>query len=428
MSELDNQTLVDLLIKYERDELSAEENSMLQEWLLIPGNAEIFEGLIHDESLLVELKQDHFRKKRILARVKTSEKLHRPLRIAGEKGQTSRRVILIRHWRWAAAMIVLTLSVSAYFWYSHNFGIGLEGKKGLVSIANDVLPGGNKAKLILSNGSSVTLDSAKDGIISNYQGGNISKTQDGKLQYTKATSADTESHPNQGVAYNTLITPRGGQYFVELSDGSKVWLNAASSLRYPVKFSQKERTVELSGEAYFEIAAIHSAPSPGSEGGKIPFTVKLSHRLGEADETQINVLGTHFNVNAYDDELEVKATLLEGAVSVTRGDENITIKPGQQAQISPDKKISVIDGADTEEAVSWKNGITSFKDADIKNIMRKVSRWYNVDVVFEGEIPERTFHGGISRNSNLSDLLGVLKHYKINFELESDNKKLIVKP
>src|SRR5258708_4369949 len=195
-------------------------------------------------------------------------------------------------------------------------------------------------------------------------------------------------------------------------------------IQLPNGFNGNERRVEVTGEAYFEIAASYRSSSNQSKKEKIPFIVSVNGM-------DVTVLGTHFNVNAYPDESVKTTTLLEGSVKIVNDQDIVTLHPGEQARVSTNmrqhEKIKLIKNADMDEAVSWKNGITSFKDANIQTIMRKVSRWYDVDVVYEGAVPERTFRGGISRTSNLSQLLKVLELSKIHFELLNENK-LMVKP
>ncbi|MCS3798660.1 FecR family protein [Niastella sp. OAS944] len=279
---------------------------------------------------------------------------------------------------------------------------------------NDALPGGNKATLTLADGSIIDLDGAANGTLSEQNNTTITK-KDGALKYEPAIG-NRQSAIN-AVEYNLLSTPKGGQYFLELPDGSKVWLNAASSIRYPTAFNNKERLVELTGEAYFDI----------KKNQNIPFRVHFtsSSKDGGDREGVIEVMGTQFNVNAYNDESTIRTTLLEGKVKIASSDKNTAIlMPGQQAQIKNTSigngHIRVVNDVDTEEAIAWKNGLFYFDNVDIQAIMRQLARWYKVQVIFKGKIPARRFAGQVSRNSNLSQVLKILELSKIHFTVEGD--------
>ncbi|MGN7822751.1 FecR family protein [Chitinophaga sp. 22536] len=262
-------------------------------------------------------------------------------------------------------------------------------------------PGSDKAILTLANGQTIELDSNMNGQIA--QQGQVSlQTNAGRLIY-KSPSAPA----NATVSWNTLRTPKGGQYSLVLPDGSRVWLNAASSLQYPTTFTGPTRQVTLNGEAYFEIQ-----PNAAQ-----PFFVTTG-------ETAVAVLGTSFNIMAYNNENNIKTTLLQGSVKVSRQSAHHLLKPGQQSLINENGTMEIIDHADTDLAVAWKNGLISFRSADIRTIMRQVERWYNIEVVFKGEVPTRTFTGDIPRTADLSALLRLLEISKIHFKLEEE--KLIV--
>jgi ferric-dicitrate binding protein FerR (iron transport regulator) len=264
-----------------------------------------------------------------------------------------------------------------------------------------VLPGGNRALLTLANGSSIVLDSAADGILAQQGNTRIKKLNGGQIVYS------VPGMKPEAVFYNVLTTPRGGQYRLALPDGSQVWLNAASSIRYPTAFTGRERRVEITGEAYFEIA----------KNPQMPFYVKVN-------DMQVEVLGTHFNVMAYANEDAVRTTLLEGSVKVNRGSSTVFLKPGQQSALGEKGAVSVIDGADTEEAVAWKNGLFEFDNVSIETVLRQISRWYDVDVQYEGNTMPSHFGGQISRYSNLSQVLKILELSGIHFRIEG--KRLIV--
>ena len=270
-------------------------------------------------------------------------------------------------------------------------------------VENDVLPGGNKAILTLSDGYVISLDDAKNGQLAQQGNVQIAKLGNGQVAYSVIEGKQSE------VVFNTLTTPRGGQFRLTLPDGSQVWLNSASSVKYPTAFIDRQRKVEISGEAYFEIA--HN-PSK-------PFIVSVNGM-------NVKVLGTHFNINAYDDEASVKTTLLEGSVSLNKADVVATLTPGQQAQLGNSGKIKVIDNVDIDQVVAWKNGYFSFNRADLQTVMRQIARWYDVDISYEGKIPERQFGGKIDRNSNASEVLKILQETKVHFRIEG--RKIIVTP
>ena len=309
-----------------------------------------------------------------------------------------------KKWIGVAAASVIILLLAGVFYLTKTEATQnrlVKNERASSSLKNDILPGGNKALLTLADGSTIILDSAQNGTLSNQGNIKIIKLDDGQLAYDKsAVSGSTE------VLYNTISTPKGGQYQLTLSDGSKVWLNAASSLRFPATFSGNERKVELTGEGYFEVA--HN-PSK-------PFIVTKNN-------VEIKVLGTHFNVNAYDDEDVIKTTLLEGSVRVTKGNKSTLITPGEQAVVSNSSStmfsINVKKDVDLDEAVAWKNGKFIFQDADIKSIMRQLEHWYDVSVIYDDkEVTNEEFVGSISRNVNISQILQMLeKTGAVKFEI-----------
>ena len=266
---------------------------------------------------------------------------------------------------------------------------------------NDVAPGSNKATLTLANGTQINLDATQTGEIAKQGNISIKKAANGQIVYD--LSKVDAHNGNTAIAYNTITTPNGGQYQVILQDGSKVWLNASSSLKYPTVFDRHQRVVQLTGEGYFEV--MHNALKP--------FKVNTSHQV-------VEVLGTHFNINSYANEPAVKTTLLEGSVKVTTdiasGKLSRMLMPGQQA-VANTGNIDV-NPADVQEAVAWKNGYFVFKNEDMGSIMRKVERWYNVEVVFDGDLKDKRYEGSISRFKNVSELLRKFEltediHFKI---------------
>ena len=279
----------------------------------------------------------------------------------------------------------------------------------LQEVKNDILPGGDKAILTLANGSQIILDSAANGVVAQQGKTEVMKLANGQLVYKGAGDQEND------VLYNTMATPRGGQYRLVLPDGSRVWLNAVSSIRFPTAFTGQERKVEISGEAYFEVVKDPSRP----------FRVLVRPVAGNRN-MEVEVLGTHFNINAYQDEPAIKTTLLEGSVKVTNGTDHTMIRPGQQTQLSINGVTKVIQDADVSEAVAWKEGRFQFNDTELKTIMRQVMRWYDVDLEYKGNVPDRYFTADISRNKTLSGVLTILKLSDVDFKL--DGKKLTVTP
>ncbi|HTR29132.1 MAG TPA: FecR domain-containing protein [Puia sp.] len=313
---------------------------------------------------------------------------------------------------------------------------------------NDVKPGGNRAVLVLASGQSIVLDSAGTGMLAVQGGMKVIKLNNGQLQYRAAGATHSDTPP----VYNTITTPRGGQYELILQDGTRVWLNSETSLRFPTEFTGEERSVELSGEAYFEVA-----PKAVN-----PFKIFLLHQESTEKKyrKEIDVLGTSFNVMAYDEEKVVRTTLLEGAIRV--GDEvgNRVLKPGQQAEWAGTAGggsdgtgsagtgsapvangagvaaagagpaglaaggIRVKDDADVDAAVAWKNGFFSFDRSDIRTIMRQLSRWYDLKVIYNNDAgigKQKQFWGGIQKNLPLSDVLKILEKSGIEFYIDGNN-------
>ena len=266
---------------------------------------------------------------------------------------------------------------------------------------HDVAPGGNRAVLTLANGSQIILDSAANGNLAQQGNTKIVKLDSGQLAYNSLNERSDD------VLYNTISTPRGGQYQIVLADGSKVWLNAASSLKFPTAFTGKERKVELTGEGYFEVA----------KNARMPFRVAVTGMT-------VEVLGTHFNINAYIDESTIKTTLLEGSVKVAKSDRQLVIKPGQQAELTPNAEFIIHNSIDVDEVMAWKNGLFNFNKADIKEIMRQAARWYDVDVVYEGNISGEKYIGKVARNTNLSEMMKILELNGVKYRI--DGRKITV--
>jgi transmembrane sensor len=308
-----------------------------------------------------------------------------------------------------AASIVVVLSLSGYFLLNTSKST-INSNKSVASthenrFKNDIqAPPGGKAILTLANGSTIVLDSADNGELATEGNVMVLKRADGKVAYN-----DENSSRSDQIRYNTLTVPKGSKPFqLELADGSQVWLNVSSSITYPTAFIGKERKVKITGEVYFEIA--HDATKP--------FIVSKG-------ETSIEVLGTHFNVSAYDDEPDMKVTLLQGSVNVKSQKSQLIITPGEQAVVTSGGQLGINKNADLDEVSAWRNGKFDFDNADLATVMRQISRWYDVDVVYRGKT---NFHfgGQLSRNSSLIEIFKILEISGVRFTIVG--KKVTVLP
>jgi transmembrane sensor len=367
-----------LLFKYKNDECTDAEKALVEKWLFAYGNNEF--DLSDDK--MDEISQEIW------------SSLPKPA-FKVIKGTIWLRIA-------SAAVILLFLSVGLYFI------IGKPSQQHFaVKYTRDITPGGNKAILTLTNGKKIILNDIGVGKVAAQGTATINKTANGEVIYSVGNTSDEDGK----ISFNTISTPRGGLYHLVLSDGTGVWLNASSSIKYPAVFTGNERSVEITGEAYFEVT--HNAAKP--------FRVTA---LGQTIED----LGTQFNVNAYPDESLTETTLLTGSVKITKGTEMTILTPGEQARVKSginNTEISVLDHADTDEAMAWKNGFFQFNKATIESVMRQVGRWYNVDISYAGgKIPVGTFTGNISRNSNASQLLEILSYSGVHFEI--NGRKIIV--
>ncbi|MEN0052845.1 MAG: FecR domain-containing protein [Mucilaginibacter sp.] len=295
----------------------------------------------------------------------------------------------------ASVVMLLSLSIIAY---KVLYNPALKDKAGTVAAKpRPIVYGSNKAVLTLANGKKITLDDQSAGTLARQAGTNVSKTTNGQLVYKSAATP----HVQNNIEFNVMETPRGGIYQVYLPDGTRVWLNSASRLKYPVAFTGTERKVELAGEAYFEV----------SHNRQMPFIVISNNQ-------RIEVLGTHFNVNAYDDELVTKTTLIQGSIKVTATSSGIskTIVPGQQAVLR--LKGIQLHNVDTDNAIAWKTGLFRFDNEPLSTIMKKISRWYDVDIVYQDDVSQMRFGGTVSRFTDIQKVLSKLEltntvHFKI---------------
>ncbi|RFS21962.1 FecR family protein [Chitinophaga silvatica] len=311
---------------------------------------------------------------------------------------TPRRIVW---YRWAAAAAILVLA-GAGTWYTVLTKRHTEKSESEMMAKADVMPGSQKAQLVLGDGTTIELDSLKKQSLKEDDGTRIDKGE-GKLVY------DATRKTGDAVVFNTLTTPRGGEYQLVLPDGSMVWLNAASSLRFPTRFTGNERTVYLTGEAYFEVAAEATQP----------FKVQLENGA------KIAVLGTSFNIMAYSDEKEINTTLVTGKVKVSTAKGNsVLLTPAQQAVLQRSNSELAVTPADIDKTIAWKSGLFEFDDDDISLVMRQLARWYDVDVKFTGPIPDKHYTGSIRKQSTLSQTLRILKTAGIQYKIEG--KQIVV--
>lgn len=354
-----------LLQKYASGNCTAEEKALVEKWLFS----------LHNEPVNITEKRLEEIEAEVLSRLPQAP-------------------VKIRPW-WktvAAAALLAGVSFGVFFYLQNRPGV-----QPVVQSQADIRPGGNKAVLTVAGGHQIILDDLPNGTVSRQGSVTINKTSGGQLVYAGSQSSNTN------IVNNTLSTPRGGQFSITLSDGTVAWLNAASSITYPSQFTGAIRQVSITGEVYFEVA----------HGSQQPFIVK-------AGQQDIQVLGTRFNVNAYTDEPVLRTTLLEGSVRVIAGTTAKTIHPGEQTVLTG--HLLTVTTADTDEAIAWKNGIFQFDGEELESIMRKISRWYNVDVRYEDERTKHTpLTGIITHFSSVSKVLRMLELTKqVHFKIEGD--------
>lgn len=326
----------------------------------------------------------------------------------------SRRRINPIYYAISIAASILLFLVAGLYYYSGSVTEKMTAADKVVAKAKpkDILPGGRKAILTLADGRKIVLDDSQNGIVINQNGINVHKNSNGIIEYTltnQRKGAPDELADNAKVIYNTIETPVGGKFQLNLADGSKVWLNSASSLRFPVIFTNDTRQVELKGEAYFEVSRdIHR---------------KFSVRSGNQS---VEVLGTHFNINAYSDEPTITTTLIEGKVRVIELNtkESQILQPGEQSKV--DRNIRIQRTTDTQTEVAWKDGYFYFENAPIETVMRQLGRWYGVTAKYEGVLPQHHFAGAISTNLTLLEVLEILEKSNVHFRLEG--KEVVVMP
>lgn len=382
----------ELLIKSSEGNLTEEEILEITNWLVKDDSSQKAEFvteflqiipidgkdvLPHWEKLVEEILE--------VDKIAPNESIHRPSKIIS---------IHQRKW-WMVAAFIIMMCSCFWVWMRENTPTSEIVLKHSI-YKNDILSGGNKAILITGDGSVINLDSAHIGEITTQGNSSISKAPNGTLLY----NSNGNNFPI--ALQNQLITPIGGEYHLRLSDGTEVWLNALSSIKFPSSFDGSTRHVEISGEVYFEVA----------KNTKSPFFVSIN---GSAE---VQVIGTKFNINTYKDDGKIKTTLLEGGIKITKDSKSVLLVPGQQAIYSDSGNIEVVNKVDAETILSWKNGFFSFERTNLKIVLQQLSRWYNIDVEYKGELPDIYFGGEIPRNSSLVKVLKILEKSGVKFIVE----------
>ncbi|MET0636755.1 MAG: FecR domain-containing protein [Chitinophagaceae bacterium] len=365
------QQIHQLLTRYNAGKATDQEKARLEEWYdQVEGNTPDL-----DEKQVVQLRDEIYQA--LMSRVNLSDE-----HLANTPPAPVRRLFPVL--RWAAAILLLSLA-SWLFYFSKSDGEKLTSRNN-TEIPGNIVPAGNLATLTLANGKTVILNQTGNGKIAEEGNTEIRKDADGKLAYHVGTTGPAATGD---LNYNIITTPRGGTYMVVLPDGTKVWLNAASSLRFPAAFTTNERSVELTGEAYFEVVKNVAKP----------FLVKFSGQT-------VQVLGTHFNISDYSDEPIISTTLLEGSVRINN---RLVLTPGQQLQVDKQGNDKLVKNADLDEAIAWKDGFFNFNESDIPTIMRQIARWYNVDIQYTSTVPTGHFNGKIPRKASLEYVFRILE-------------------
>lgn len=408
-----------IVTKYIREEhLTSGEEALLQQWIAQGhGRQELLDNLRNDPAWTKEnlVRIQDLPDDRIWTILETRLRAEGFWRDNSEQLTAiptirAAKTIRAHWWRYVIAASVLTITTGVTLWTLRQPKPETPIAKAATPLTNDVQPGGNKATLTLADGRTIDLDSTADGVLAN-QGNTFVAKQDGLLAYNKAASAAPTT-----ATYNILATPRAGQFNLELPDGTKVWLNNASSLRYPVWFTGATREVDLTGEAYFEVAkdAAH------------PFRVHIHNSVTGADGGIIDVLGTSFNIMAYSDENAERATLVDGSIRYSHGHNSTLLKPDEQSVLDAQGDLKTLHHVNVDEITAWKNGYFHFDHSSLETTMRQLARWYDVTVEYRGTIPPQEFMGKIQRNMSLATVLKGLEGEDVHFKLEG--KKVIVTP
>jgi transmembrane sensor len=399
----DNSFINSIILKaISEEELSSAEAVIFEEWLTDEENRRWFEKWSNKDYMLQRLMEAH--------RVNMEgDKIYFEQKLAIGK----RIIINKRQWKLfrdvaTSAAAVLILAAATFYLFKHRKEDNniLPKEKATTVILNDIPPGQTTALLTLADGKTLVLDSAAIGQLA-QQGGTVVLNNKGTLKYQPKDASDE-------TLFNTLTTAYGETYAMVLADGSKVWLNAGASIKYPVAFAGNERKVTVTGEVYFEVAKDKSKP----------FIVHVTGQKG--NEMDVQVLGTHFNINAYNDETSIKTTLIEGAVKIRQGSTETLLSPRQQAQVT-NGVTKVISDVDVAPITAWKDGYFNFGKNDITVVTRQLAKWYNVEIIYEGDKPARKFIGEMERNLTLSQVLRALEYTNgVRLRMDIAARKLIV--
>lgn len=393
---MENEKLAILWEQYLSGKMSRSERTELRILLEDPANQDLLEILLNRsmDDPEIPFQKDGKKDKHILQVLDAI----RPNAIP----TLNRPQIRNRSWFRYAAAATLVLCAGAYFLFRPT---GKDTTTETTVAVHTIQPGGNRAMLTLADGTVILLDSAGNGAIAQQGNTQILKQADGRIVYGANNAADAAS------MMNTMRTPIGGKYQLTLPDGTRAWLNAASSITFPAAFPKKERTVTISGEVYFEVAPDKSRPFSVTGG-----------------RASVQVLGTHFNMNTYEDEAQLKVTLLNGSVKVVdiQSKQSTVLSPGQQAQLSADA-LSATGNIDINKVMAWKNDLFNFEDVNLDEAMRQISRWYGVKLIYEQGIPKTQLWGKMSRNTSFDRVLRNLKDIGVHYRL-TDNKELIILP
>jgi len=389
-----------LLAKYRANDVTAAEVEELSAWLQSPGSQELFSEVVADEMGMYDGTLTPGEDARFANMAQKAVGIDKEI----EWEPVPQKGRVVRAWVWAAASVLIILLGGIYWWKS-NQRMGTS-QASIQPASNIIAPGKTGAILTLADGRQIVLDSVRNGLIASQPGANV-QLQNGAITY------ETQNEPADAMVYNTMSTPKGRQFQVTLPDGTKAWLNAGSTLRYPTRFSGSARQVEVHGEVYFEV----------TKNASMPFKVRV------ADKAEVQVLGTHFNINAYDNEQSINTTLLEGSVKVKAGASELLLRPGQQAQLGKEQNahLKVSKDVNIEKVMAWKNGLFNFEGATLEEVMKQLERWYNIEVVYVGQPPVTRFVGEMEMNMPLNDLLGMLSEMKVHFRIEA-GRKLVVTP
>jgi len=412
---------IDLIaLKYIREEnLTPEETVLLYTWMnAAPGREAMLESIKNgDEETMANLRRLHaigqeVNPERVITRLELEGHFQAPdssvpsVSILVTKSISSGR----RSRQWLAAASVILLLGAASWWVLSHRSAPITPIT-LAAVAADVRPGGNKAMLTLADGRQIALDSAANGVLAAQQNATVSKLAAGQLAYN-----NKPVNSAMPVIYNVLSTPRAGQFSLTLADGTKVWLNNASTLRYPVAFTGTDRSVELTGEGYFEVAKDVARP----------FRVVVHKGSADGPTSTIEVLGTAFNIMAYGDEPTECTTLLSGSVRFSGADHSALLHVDEQSVLDDKGALHVMPNVNVQEVTAWKNGYFHFDHSSLENTMRQLARWYDIDVHYEGQLPPQQFMGKIQRNLPLSAVLKGLENDQIHFKLQG--RELTVMP